>query len=73
MLIAEVARKTDKFHLAFLQFPSAREADFALSPYFCGLGGFDRIFEIGEQTGPSQEIFKNFLKTVPICPRFFSY
>ena len=53
MLIAEVARKTDRFHLAFLQFLSAREADFALSPYFGGPGRFDRIIEIDEQTGLS--------------------
>ncbi|MDE6590148.1 MAG: hypothetical protein K2K53_07370, partial [Oscillospiraceae bacterium] len=34
---------------------------------------FYRIIEIGEQTGPFQEIFKNLLKMVPLCPRFFFY
>ena len=61
------------FHLAFLQFFSAAQANLALSPYFFGLAHFDRILELGEQTGPLQEFFKNFLKTVPIYPRFFSY
>ena len=62
-----------RYHFAFLQFQGHRHPNFALSPYFCGLGQFDRIIEIGEQTGPFQEIFKNFLKMVPICSRFLSY
>ena len=61
------------FHLAFLQFFRAVGSNLALLPYFCGLGQFDRIIEIGEQTGLLQENFKNFLKMVPLCPRFFSY
>ncbi len=60
-------------HLAFLQFSGKGRPNFALSPYFFGLAHFDRILELGEQTGPLQEFFKNFLKTVPIYPRFFSY
>ena len=61
------------FHLAFLQFLGLPKPEIALSPYFFGLAHFDRILELGEQTGPLQEFFKNFLKMVPIYPRFFSY
>ena len=61
------------FNLAFLQFFRLLKPEIALSPYFFGLDHFDRILELGEQTGPLQEIFKKFLKTVPIYPRFFSY
>ena len=59
--------------LAFFQFFFVGGIDFAFSPYFCGLGQFDRIIEMDEQPGLVQEIFKNFLKMVPIYPRFFSY
>ena len=45
----------------------------AFSPYFCGRGRFDRIIEMGEQTGALREIFRNFLKMVPLLPPFFSY
>ena len=62
-----------KFHLAFLQFFRTERPNLALSPYFYGSVRFDRIIEIGEQTGPLQEIFKGFLKMVPLCLRFFSY
>ena len=51
-------------------------ADTALKTADAGyltLAHFDRILELGEQTRPLQEFFKNFLKTVPIYPRFFSY
>ena len=61
------------FCLAFLQFFRLLNPEIALSPYFFGLAHFDRILELGEQTGLLQEFFKNFLKTVPIYPRFFSY
>ena len=60
-------------NLAFLQFFRAARSNLALSPYFFGLAQFDRIIELGEQTGPLQEIFKILLKMVPLCPRFFSY
>ena len=61
------------FHLAFLQFFRLLKLEIALSPYFFGLVHFDRILELGEQTGSLQEFFKNFWKMVPIYPRFFSY
>ena len=61
------------FHLAFLLFFGAWWPNLALSPYFCASGRFDRILEIGEQTGPLQENFKLFLKMVPLYLRFFSY
>ena len=61
------------FHLAFLQFFRLLKPEIALSPYFFGLGHFDRILELGEQTGPLQEFFKNFWEMVPIYPWFFSY
>ena len=60
-------------HLAFLQFFRAAQANFALSPYFFGLVHFDRIIELGEQTGAHEEILKILLKMVPFDPRFFSY
>jgi len=60
-------------HLAFLQFWRPDKADFALSPYFFGLVHFDRIIELGEQTGAHEEIFKILLKMVPLYPWFFSY
>ncbi len=60
-------------HLAFLQFFGVTQSDFALSPYFFGLVHFDRIIELGEQTGAQEEIFKILLKMVPSDPRFFSY
>ena len=61
------------FHLAFMQFLKLPKPEIALSPYFFGLAHFDRILELGEQTGPLQEFFKNLLKMVLIHPRFFSY
>ena len=61
------------FHLAFLQFLGLLKPEIALSPYFFSLAHFDRILELGEQTGPLQEFFKNFWKMVPIYPWFFSY
>ncbi len=60
-------------HLAFLQFWRSGKADVALSPYFFGLVNFDRIIELGEQTGAHEEIFKILLKMVPLYPWFFSY
>ena len=60
-------------HLAFLQFPLSEKGDLALLPYFCGSGRFDRIIEMGEQTGWTQENSKIFVKMVPLYPRFFSY
>ena len=72
-----LSHQNEKFaiwiNLAFLQFFRLLKPEIALSPYFFGLAHFDRILELGEQTGPLQEFFKNFLKTVPIYPRFFSY
>ena len=61
------------FNLAFLQFFRLLKPEIALSPYFFGLAQFDRIIELGEQTGAQEEFFKIFLKMVPIYPRFFSY
>jgi hypothetical protein len=56
-----------------LQFSGSAQANLALSPYFFGLVNFDRIIELGEQTGAQEEFFKIFLKMVPLYPRFFSY
>lgn len=69
----QLSNLTSRFYLAFLQFFREWRSNLALSPYFCASGRFDRILEIGEQTGSLKEIFKNFLRMVPLCPRFFSY
>jgi len=72
-LVVAFCAATTLNHLAFLQFLGFGRVNFALSPYFFGLAHFDRIIELGEQTGAHKDFFKILLKMVPLYPRFFSY